>query len=246
MGRKQDEQSRKQNAEDSTHSRSHGHVHSHSHEHGASCSHDHDGVLNSHHSQHLKNTPAKIFLIGISLNLIFVCVELFFGFREDSLALISDAFHNTADVSALILSWLGFYLSRKRDTNRFSLTAAIINSTVLILGCLWVFYEAVEKFNAPAAPAGKILMLVAGIGFFINFYSAKLFHHDLHHDLNMKSAYLHLMADAAVSLGVVLTGLILLFVKWSWLDSVVSIIISAVILLTSVKLLRQAISQLRG
>ncbi len=179
------------------------------------------------------------------MNLIFVFIELFFGFRENSLALISDAFHNLADVSALILSWLGFYLSHKRNSIRFSLYAAIINSTILILGCLWVFYEAIEKFNAPVVPAGKTLMLVAGVGFFINFYSAKLFHQDLHHDLNIKSAYLHLMGDAAVSLGVVMTGLILMFVNWTWLDSVVSIGISAVILMTTTKLLRQAFKELR-
>ena len=214
---------------------------SYSHEHSHDHAHDH-----SHgHIQTLEHEPNRIFKIGIILNLAFVCVEFFFGYKIDSLALISDAFHNLTDVFALILAWIGYYLTQSKNNPKYSLYSAFFNSLTLVLGSVWVIYEAIQRFNQPEIPAPKIMMLVAAIGFLVNLFSARLFHKSLHSDLNMKSAYLHLMADAAVSLGVVVTGAVLLFFNWAWLDAVVSFVISIVILIPALRILSTSIKKIK-
>lgn len=213
-----------------------GHHHDHSdHSHG----HSHGEI------QTLEHEPNRIFKLGIFANLLFVAVEFFYGYKINSLALISDAFHNLTDVFALILAWLGFYLTQSKKNPKYSLYSAFFNSVTLILGSVWVAIEAIQRYNNPQIPAPKVMMLVAGIGFFVNFFSARLFHENLHTDLNMKSAYLHLMGDAAISLGVVLTGLILLFFDWAWLDPVVSFIISVIILVPALQILLASIKKLK-
>ena len=217
------------------------HSHAHGHDHEQSCNHQH-----SHgHVQVLEHEPNRIFKIGIILNLAFVFVEFFFGYKIDSLALISDAFHNLTDVFALILAWIGYYLTQSKNNPKYSLYSACFNSLTLVLGSVWVIYEAIQRFNQPEVPAPKIMMLVAGIGFLVNLFSAQLFHKSLHSDLNMKSAYLHLMGDAAVSLGVVVTGAVLLFYNWSWLDAVVSFVISVVILVPALRILTTSLKKIK-
>jgi cobalt-zinc-cadmium efflux system protein len=215
--------------------------------------HHHDGHSHAHeathghsHSHNLEHEPSRIFKIGIFANLFFVVVEFFYGYQIDSLALISDAFHNLTDVFALVLAWLGYYLTQSKQNLKYSLYSALFNSATLVLGSLWVIYEAVQRFNHPEIPAPKVMILVASIGFFVNFLSAKMFHKNLHADLNMKSAYLHLMGDAAVSLGVVLTGILLLFYQWTWLDPVVSFVISLVIMVPAVQILVASIRKLKS
>lgn len=199
------------------------------------CTHS-DG----HHHHGDQHEPDRIFKIGISLNLLFVFIEIYYGYIVNSLALISDAFHNLTDVFALLLSWLGYYLSKKNKSKKYSLYAAFFNSSVLILGCIWVVVEAIERFKTGHVPVASTMMIVASIGFVINFVSAKLFHVDLHDDLNMKSAYLHLMGDAAISLGVVLTGGLIYFYSSHWIDPVVSIVISIIIIVPTSKILKES------
>lgn len=212
------------------------HSEDHHHHHGHDHSHDHK----------LQNEPNRIFKIGISLNLLFVFIEIYYGYVVNSLALISDAFHNLTDVFALLLSWLGYYLSQKNKSKKYSLYTAFFNSTVLILGCVWVVIEAIERFKTGYVPVASTMMIVASVGFIINFASAKLFHAGLHDDLNMKSAYLHLMADAAISLGVVLTGVLIYFFSFHWIDPVVSILISIVIIVPTIKILKESYVKIRN
>lgn len=197
------------------------------------------------HSHPHTHDHSSIFKIGIALNLIFVLIEFYYGYKVGSLSLISDAFHNLTDVFGLLVAWLGYYLTRQSKAKKYSLWAALSNNFFLIIGSLWVIVEAIERFKSGHVPVALTMIIVAGIGCVINFASAKLFHHDLHDDLNMKSAYLHLMADAAISLGVVCTGLIIYLYSLAWIDPVVSAIISVIIIVASAKIFIESIKQLK-
>ena len=210
-------------------------------------SHHHHENCDHHHPQPSAAAlrPDRVFKIGIALNLIFVFIELYYGYLINSLSLISDAFHNLTDVFALIIAWLGYELTKRSAAQKYSLWTAFFNSSVLLLGSIWVIYEAVLRFQTTTLPAAKIMILVASVGFVINFVSAKLFHKDHHHDLNMRSAYLHLMADAAISLGVALAGVLIYFYSVTWLDPAFSIIISVVIIYGSAKIALESFRQLQ-
>lgn len=202
------------------------------------CDHNH-----SHHSAQV--VPDRAFKIGISLNLFFVFVEIYYGVASNSLALISDALHNLTDVFGLVLAWLGIILARKATTKKFSIYAAFINNSLLMLSSIWVICEALERYRAGHIPMAMTMMIVAFIGFLINIFSAKLFH--LHqHDLNVKSAYLHLMADAAVSLGVVITGGIIYYKAVFWVDPAISALISIVIIWGAWGVFKESIILLSG
>ena len=127
------------------------------------CDHSHDLI------------PTRVFKIGIALNLLFVIVEILYGFSSQSLALISDAFHNLADVFGLVLAWMGVLLATSIRGKKFSIYAAVINSSLLLLGSLWVMKEAWERYNSGTQPVASTMIIVAFIGFLINFTSAKLF-----------------------------------------------------------------------
>ncbi len=202
------------------------------------CDHDH------HHSAPL--VPDRIFKIGISLNLAFVFIEIYFGIIHNSLALVSDAIHNLTDVFGLVIAWLGFVLSKRAATKKFSIYAAFINTSLLIISSIWIIFEAVERYNTSQTPVASTMMIVASIGFIINFFSAQMFHHRHHHDLNMKSAYLHLMADAAVSLGVMLTGAVIYYKAIFWIDPVISAVICVIIIFSTWSLFRESFNMLRG
>ncbi len=188
----------------------------------------------------------RVFKIGITLNLVFVAVEIYHGITSFSLALISDAFHNLADVFGLVLAWMGVLLATSIKGKKFSIYAAVINSGLLLIGSLWVIKEAIERYNSGAQPVASTMIIVAFIGFLINLTSAKLFHKDHHHDLNVRSAYLHLMADAAISLGVVVSGIIIYFKGFYQIDPVTSFIISLAVIYITWPLFHEAIDLLQG
>ncbi len=202
------------------------------------CDHDHQ------HSAPL--APDRIFKIGISLNLAFVFIEIYFGIIHNSLALVSDALHNLADVFGLVIAWLGFVLSKKAATKKFSIYATFINTCLLLMSSVWIIIEAVGRYHSMQTPVASTMMIVAFIGFIINFMSARMFHHGHHHDLNMKSAYLHLMADAAVSLGVVVAGVVIYYKAIFWIDPAMSALISIIIIFSTWSLFRESINMLRG
>lgn len=201
------------------------HVHSHDH------AHDHD-------ASQFEN-PDHLFKVGIALNLVFVFVELGFGYGVQSLALISDAIHNLTDVFGLLIGWLGFSLSVRKKSKTYSNVTALINSLFLIMGSVWVIAEAVERLKHPSLPTAWVVIVVALIGCLINFYTAKLFHNH-QHDLNMKSAYLHMLGDALISVGVVVSGLVIYFFAAPWIDPAVSLIISVIIMFATWPVLSQA------
>lgn len=198
-----------------------------------------------HSHGHAQLVPDRAFKIGISLNLFFVFVEIYYGIVSDSLALVSDALHNLTDVFGLLLAWLAILLSRKATTKKFSIYAAFINNSLLMLSSVWVIYEAYERYQTGHIPMAVPMMIVAFIGFLINIFSAKLFHQH-QHDLNVKSAYLHLMADAAVSLGVVITGGVIYYKAVSWIDPVISAFISIIIIFGAWGIFKESIVMMLG
>ncbi|MCX7997782.1 MAG: cation diffusion facilitator family transporter [Leptospiraceae bacterium] len=183
---------------------------------------------------------SKTFRIGILVNLLYVFIELSFGFFSNSLALIADAGHNLADVSSLILSLLGFRFIKTKVTRnntfglrKFSILFSLINSMLLVLSGIWILYESFERFLHPKTIDSFSIIIVASIGVIINFFTAYLFFQDRNKELNIKGAFLHMLADGLVSLGVIISGILLYFTNWVWLDSFVSFAIGGLIIYTA-------------
>jgi cobalt-zinc-cadmium efflux system protein len=191
----------------------------------------------------------RAFLIGVVLNVGYVLVEAGYGFATGSLALLADAGHNLSDVLGLLLAWGAAHLSTRPPSRRFtyglgstSILAALFNGLLLLLAVGGIAWEAVGRFAEPTAVPGSVVMIVAGIGVAINTATALLFLRGRKHDLNIRGAFLHMAADAAVSLGVVLGGLGILLLGWLWLDPLLSLLIAGVILWSTWSLLRESIN----
>lgn len=190
----------------------------------------------------------RAFITGIVLNTVFVAVQAVAGFMTDSVALLSDAGHNLSDVASLILALVAYKLARAKPTREFTygykkstILAALVNAVILLVAIGVLGYEAVHRLREPHPVQGGVVAIVAGIGIVINFSTAMLFFRDKEHDLNSKGAYLHLLADALVSVGVVVAGIIISYTGWYWLDGAVSIIILLVILLSTWSLLTDSL-----
>jgi cobalt-zinc-cadmium efflux system protein len=208
-------------------------------EHAHSHRHDHSVVLS--------NVNAA-FVTGIVLNFLFVIVEVIAGLMIHSLSLLSDAGHNLADVGALALSLLAFRLLKVKPTDQYtygfrktSILVALFNAVVLLLSIGAIVYEAIHRLLNPQPLPGTTVALVAGIGIVINSVTALLFFRDKDKDMNIKSAYLHLMSDAIVSLGLVAGGIVIFYTNWFWIDSALSILIAIVILISTWRLLRSSL-----
>ncbi|WP_247657944.1 cation diffusion facilitator family transporter [Aquabacter sp. L1I39] len=207
------------------------------HAHGA---HDHDPSHAGHsHSGHSHAAPSSLraFAIGASVNLAFVVVEAVFGVLSGSLSLLADAGHNLSDVLGLVLAWAAAWLSRRPPTDRrtfgfgrSSILAALANALILIAGTGGIIWEAVTRFADPAPIQTGVVMVVALIGIIVNFGTALLFMADRKKDLNVRGAFVHLVADAAISLGVVVAAGVIGLTGWLWLDPLVSIGISVAII----------------
>lgn len=186
-------------------------------------------------------TPApgqlnRAFLIGIGLNLLFVTVEAAAGLATGSLALLSDAGHNLSDVASLGLSLVAFRLARIPPTSQYTygyrkstILISLLNAVILLVAVGAIGYEAVRRLEHPVPLQGGTVAIVAGVGILVNGASALLFLKDKDKDLNVKGAYLHLVADALVSLGAVAAGLLMLFTHWFWIDAAVSLAVMVVI-----------------
>jgi cobalt-zinc-cadmium efflux system protein len=227
---------------DNKHHDHHGHDHAHNqvHEHGH---HDHG---HHHHGDPLQQ--GKTFAIAITLNALFVTIEFVYGFIANSTALIADAGHNLSDVLGLFLAWGAAVLARKPPSQRYtyglrstSILAALANAMLLFVASGAIAWEAVQRFSHPPPVASMTIILVAAVGIVVNGVSAWLFMKGSKTDLNLRGAYLHMAADAAVSLGVVLAGIGMMFTGWYWLDPVVSLLIVAVILISTWGLLKQSV-----
>jgi cobalt-zinc-cadmium efflux system protein len=223
------------------------------HEHEESAKHDH-GHGHGHGHHHGDPTQqGRVFAIAITLNAAFVTIEFIYGFIANSTALIADAGHNLSDVLGLFLAWGAAVLARKPPSKRYtyglrstSILAALANAMLLVAASGAIAWEAVQRFYHPPAVAGFTVMLVAAIGIAVNGLSAWLFMKGSKSDLNMRGAYLHMAADAAVSLGVVLAGIAMMFTGWYWLDPIVSLLIVAVILISTWGLLKQSMQLALG
>lgn len=227
---------------------SHGHHHEpHDHDHDHPAKGGHEGHAHHHHELPPDGVNLRMGL-ALVLNMVFVVVEGGFGFASNSVALIADAGHNLSDVLGLIFSWVALVLSQRRPGQRFtygygrsSVLAALANAVLLLLACGAIAWEAALRLGQPPPVMGRTVMIVAGIGILINGVSAWLLHAGSHGDLNRRSAYLHMVADAAVSVGVLLSGLIISLTGFSLLDPLISLVIVAVILVSTWRLLRDAV-----
>jgi len=210
---------------------------------------DHDGHGHSHGHSHAPANFGRAFAIGIGLNLGYVVAEVVFGRLAHSLALVADAGHNLSDVLGLLLAWGATALATRRPTarrtygyRRSSILAALTNAVILLIVIGGILWEAVHRLLAPGPVAGPTVMLVAGGGILVNGFTALLFASGRKGDLNIRGAFLHMAADAGLSLGVVLTGLAILVTGRQWLDPLVSIVLSFVIVVETWGLLRESIN----
>lgn len=212
--------------------------HDHSHDHGH-AGHAHGPV----------DTGDWRYAVGLIVNLAFVACEVFAGLWSGSTALLADAGHNLSDVLGLAMAggaaWLARRTSGPQRTygyGKATVLAALANALLLIFACGAIAFEAVRRLADPAPVESGVVMVVAGIGFVINLGTALLFLRDRKSDLNARGAYLHMMADAAVSIGVVIAGGLILFTGWSVVDPIVSLLIVAVILVGTWGLLRDSVN----
>jgi len=201
-----------------------------------------------HHNTELHDNINRAFIIGIVLNAAFVVVEIIAGFSNNSLALLTDAGHNLSDVGSLLLSLIAFKLAKVKSNDRFTygykkttILASLFNAVILLTAVGAILWEAVNRFSSPREIQGFSVAIVALIGIAINSVTAFMFFRNRKKDLNIKGAYLHLFADALVSLGVVIGGIIMYYTGLYWIDPVLSIIIGVVILYGTFGLLKDSL-----
>ncbi|MGC4007009.1 MAG: cation diffusion facilitator family transporter [Pirellulales bacterium] len=207
--------------------------------------------VHSHGSHDHSHAPAdygRAFAIGTAINLGFVVVEAVYGFAVDSLALLADAGHNLGDVLGLLLAWGATVLAKRRPTpqrtyglRRSSIVAALLNAALLLVAVGGIGWEALHRFWLPEPPPSLTVAWVAGIGILVNGGTALLFFGGRHADANIRGAYLHMAADAAVSAGVVVAALVIWRTGWMWLDPAVALVIAVVIFWSGWDLLRKAL-----
>jgi len=205
-------------------SHSHSHHHEHHHEHG-------------HQHVHTISNYGPAFIIGILLNISYIIIEIVFGLKAGSSALLADAGHNTGDVLSLVFSFAAIRLALWKPSGRYTyglrrttILVALLNTMMLFGAVGLIVYEAVEHLQHPVQVAGNTIIVIALIGIAVNTITALLFMKGQEHDLNVKAAFLHMASDALVSLGVVLAGILINLTGLVWIDSVTSFIIAAIIL----------------
>ncbi|MCK1359901.1 cation diffusion facilitator family transporter [Bradyrhizobium sp. 199] len=211
------------------------HAHDHGHDHGRG-------------HVHAPANFGKAFAIGISLNTALVVAEAVCGYIGNSTALLADAGHNLSDVLGLVVAWGASIAARRAPSGRFTygfrastILAALANAVFLLVATGAIGWEAILRLREPEPVAGVTVMVVAGIGILINGFTAMLFASGRKDDINIEGAYLHMAADAAVSLGVVMSAALIIWTGWLWLDPVTSLVICATILWSTTSLLRGSI-----
>ena len=230
------------------HGHRHGHGHGHGHGHDNAHGHDHSHGPGGHHHGPV-DTGDWRYAVGLLVNLAFVAVEFGAGIVSGSTALMADAGHNLSDVMGLAMAGGAAWLARRASGpgktygyGKATVLAALANALLLIFACGAIAFEAVRRLAEPAPVMSGLIMGVAAIGFVINLGTALMFMRDQHSDLNARGAYLHMMADAAVSIGVVIAGAVIMVSGWSIIDPLVSIVIVAVILIGTWGLLKDSVN----
>jgi cobalt-zinc-cadmium efflux system protein len=213
--------------------------HAHSHDHGQAHTHAH---------AHAPRDFGRAFAIGIALNLAFVVAEAVFGFIANSMALLADAGHNLSDVLGLVVAWAGAVMARRAASPRFTyglkkapILAALANSLFLLIAVGAIGAEAIRRLLHPSVTEGGTVIVVAAVGILINGATALLFARGRESDINIRGAYLHMMADAAVSAAVVFAGGVILWTGQQWVDPVMSLAVAVVILWSSIGLLKESV-----
>lgn len=217
------------------HSQSHG-GHGHDHAHG-------------HHHHHHPADFGRAFAIGIALNLGFVVIEAIYGWQANSMALLADAGHNLADVLGLATAWAGAVLAKRPASRRFSygfrgasILAALVNAVLLLIAVCLIVYHAAWRLIVPDLVGGETVILVAAIGIAVNLGTALMFMRGRKSDINVRGAYLHMVADALVSAGVVVAGFGIQFTGWLWIDPVTSLVVAGMIFLATADLFRESLT----
>ena len=190
----------------------------------------------------------RLFAAGITLNVVFVIVEVIYGWRAGSLALLADAFHNLSDVGGLLLAWAGLAAARLAPNDRHtygwrrgSILASFANAVLLLVAMGSLSWEAAHRLRTPVTIDGWTVVMVAAIGVIVNAATAALFFRGRTGDLNIRAAFLHMAADALVSIGVMAAGALSLWFAWGWLDPVVSLIVAAVVVAGTWSLFRDSL-----
>ncbi|MEA5502440.1 cation diffusion facilitator family transporter [Halotia wernerae UHCC 0503] len=201
----------------------------------------------SHNHSHEPINYNRAFIISVALNTGFVVIEVVYGLVANSLALLADAGHNLSDVLGLLLAWGASFLSRRQPTlrrtyglRRSSILAALLNAILVLVASGAVAWEAIQRLLEPSPVSGSTIIGVAAVGIVINMGSALMFVSGRKRDLNIKGAFLHLVADAAVSLGAVLAGIAIVTTGWLWFDPVVSLMIVVVIVVSTWQLFQES------
>jgi cobalt-zinc-cadmium efflux system protein len=210
---------------------------------------EHGGHNHQHHSRAIAvEGHQKVFIIGIVINIAFVLAEAIAGLIYNSMALLTDAGHNLSDVASLALSLAAFRMAGKKSNRKFTygykkatVLAALLNAIILLVAIGVLGYESARRLFRPERVNGDVIAWVAALGIVINGFTAFLFFKSRKKELNAKSAYLHMLADALVSLGVVAAGVVMTYTQWWWLDPVIGLIIMIVILVSTWHLLTDSL-----
>lgn len=226
----------------------HGHEHAHNHGQDHNGGHDHGHHHGAGGHSHAPASFGRAFAIGLTLNILYVLGEAFYGVVGHSMALLADAGHNLSDVLGLAGAWAATWLGKKRPGGRYtyglrrsSILTALGNAVLLLVVTGGIAWEAVLRLMRPEQPGGAVIIVVAAIGILINGFTALLFMSGRKDDLNIRGAFQHMAADALVSAGTVAAGVVILLTGWGWVDPVVSLVISLVIVLGTWSLLRDSL-----
>lgn len=220
----------------------HGHHHEHNHEHG----HDHHG--HHHHHSHAIEKLSTIYIVAVALNLAFVIVEAVAGFLGNSIGLLSDAGHNLSDVFSLLLAMIALKLASSHATKRFtygrrkaSVLISLLNAIILLVAVGGIIVESIDKFLNPSEVNGSLIIWTATVGIVINGLTAWALSRQQKHDINTRGAFLHMLADTLVSVGVVVSGVVINLTGWTIVDPIIGIVIAVVILVSTWELLSESL-----
>tara|TARA_R110000850_G_scaffold101071_8_gene209193 strand:+ start:3204 stop:4163 length:960 start_codon:yes stop_codon:yes gene_type:complete len=217
--------------------------HHHNHGHSGHSHHDSHGAHG-----HMPTNFSRAFALGIGLNVAYIIIEVVYGLLAGSMALLADAGHNLSDVLGLVVAWAGVELGKRPPSKRFtyglggsSILAALLNGLFLLVACGAIALAAIERLSSPGPIASTTVVIVASIGILINFGTAMLFVRGQKEDINIRGAFLHMMADAGVSAGVVVGGIVIYFTGLNWVDPLISLLIVALIFWSTWGLLTEAV-----
>ncbi len=221
------------------------HEHHHEHEHCHEHAHNHHG---HHHHTHAIEKLSTIYIVAVALNMAFVIVEAVAGFIGNSIGLLSDAGHNLSDVFSLLLSMIALKLASSRATKRFtyghrkaSVLISLLNAIILLVAVGAIIVESIDKFFNPTEVNGTLIIWTAAVGIVINGVTAWVLSRQNQHDINTRGAFLHMLADTLVSVGVVVSGIVIHYTGWTLVDPIIGLVIAVVILLSTWDLLSESL-----